>query len=199
MSQALRVAVADDEPDMLEYLVKTLPLLGHQVVVTARTGRELLEQCRACAPDLVITDIKMPDLDGLDAATALVKERPTPVLLVSAYHNPEYLERAKADGIFGYLVKPIKQSDLPPAIALAMRRFREFEGLQKESAALREALEDRKMIERAKGALMKRAGVDEEEAHRRLQKLATDRRSKLAEMARLVLAVEDAYRPPEGA
>jgi two-component system, response regulator PdtaR len=195
MKHRLRIAFAEDEPDMREYLEKTLALLGHQVVVFARNGRELVDQCRTAQPDLVITDIKMPVMDGIDAARELFAERPTPVILVSAYHDPELVERAEVDAILAYLVKPIKEADLGPTIALAMRRFQQFQAMRKEADDLRQALEDRKVIERAKGVLMKRASVDEETAFRRLQKLATDRRCKLAEMAKLLLAVEEISHP----
>jgi response regulator NasT len=195
--QPLRIAVAEDEPDMREYLEKTLPLLGHEVVSAARTGRELVEQCRAVHPDLVITDIKLPQMDGLDAAREIFTERATPIIVISAYHDEDLVERAETEHILAYLVKPIKEADLRPAINLAMKRFEQFQALQKEASDLRQTLEDRKVIERAKGILMRRAGVDEESAFRRLQKLATDRRAKLAEIARMVLAVEQVSHPGE--
>jgi len=195
MNRPLRIAVADDEPDMRDYFRKILPRLGHQVVAAAGTGRELLELCRAAGPDLVITDIRMPDLDGIDAATLLYQERPVPVILVSAYHDPELIARAGADHILGYLVKPIKQSDLGPAIALALRRFEQFEALRQEAADLRQALEDRKVIERAKGLLMRRAGLDEQEAFRRLQKVAMDGNRRLIEVAHMILTAEEAFQP----
>jgi len=195
MNRALRIAVADDEPDMRDYFRKILPRLGHHVVVAAETGRELVEQCRKARPDLVITDIKMPDMDGIDAATQIYLEKPIPVILVSAYHDPELIARAEADHILGYLVKPIKQSDLEPTIALAVRRFEQFEALRKEAADLRQALEDRKVIERAKGLLMKKVGLDEQEAFRRLQKLAMDSNRKMVEVAHMVLTAEEAFQP----
>jgi response regulator NasT len=195
MNQSLRIAIADDEPDMRDYFAKILPRLGHQVVAQARDGRELVEQCRALRPDLVITDIKMPEMDGIDAAIALYKDAPVPVILVSAYHDAELVERAEADHIMGYLVKPIKQADLGPVINLALRRFEQFQELRQEAADLRQALEDRKLIERAKGILMKKAGLDEATAFRRLQKLASDRNLKLAEVARIILTAEEAFLP----
>jgi response regulator NasT len=197
MSLSLRIAVADDEPDMQKYFQKCLPRLGHQVVAVAGNGRELVEQCRAIQPDLVITDIKMPDMDGIDAAIAIYKERPIPVILVSAFHDAELIQRAEADHILGYLVKPIKQPDLEPVIALAMRRFEQFQELRKEAADLRQALEDRKVIERAKGILMKRAGLDEASAFRRLQKLASEESRKLVDVAQMILIAEKAVQPPE--
>jgi response regulator NasT len=196
MTEPLRIAVADDEPDMRDYFSRILPRLGHRVVAVAATGAELVEKCRAERPDLVITDIKMPDLDGLDAAAAITRERPVPVILVSAYHDAELVRRAEADHVMGYLVKPIKQNDLAPTIALAMRRFEQLAALRREAADLRQALEDRKVIERAKGALMKRAGLDEAEAFRRLQKTASERNLKLVEVARMLLVAEHAMQKP---
>jgi response regulator NasT len=195
MSQPLRIAVADDEPDMRDYFVKILPRLGHRVVVVAQTGAELVEQCRAQHPDLVLTDIKMPDMDGIEAALHLYREQAVPVILVSAHHDPELIKRAEADHIMAYLVKPIKQADLGPAISLALRRFEQFEALRREAADLKLALEDRKVIERAKGVLMKRAGLDEPSAFRRLQKTASDRNLKLVEVARMIVTAEEAIRP----
>ena len=198
MTQAigrLRVAVAEDERDTREFFAQMVNGLGHEVVGTAQTGRELAALCRAQRPDLVITDIKMPDMDGIDAATHLYQEAPVPVILVSAFHEPELIARAEADHILGYLVKPIKQSDLEPTIALAMKRFEQFEALRKEAADLRQALEDRKLIERAKGLLMKKVGLDEQEAFRRLQKVAMDSNRRMAEVAQMVLTAEEAFQP----
>jgi response regulator NasT len=195
MSTSLRIAVADDEPDMRDYFQKCLRRLGHQVVAVAQDGRELVEQCRAVRPDLVITDIKMPELDGIDAAVEIYRERPVPVILVSAYHDAALIERAEADHILGYLVKPIKQGDLEPVIGLAMRRFEQFEALRQEAADLRQALEDRKVIERAKGVLRKRGPLDEETAFRRLQELAGEQKCRLVEIAQRILRAEEAALP----
>jgi response regulator NasT len=195
MSQSLRIVVADDEPDMRDYFQKCLTRLGHKVVAVAADGNDLLEKCRATTPDLVITDIKMPDMDGIDAAVQLYREHPVPVILVSAYHDPGLIERAEANHILAYLVKPIKQADLEPAIALATRRFEQFQALQREAADLRQALEDRKVIERAKGVLMKRGKLDEHDAFRRLQKLASEKSRKLVEIAQMVLIAEEAASP----
>lgn len=147
MLNKLRIAVADDEPDMQEYFEKMLPRLGHEVVSVATTGRELVEHCRTLLPDLVITDIRMPDMDGIEAAERLYRIVPIPVILISAYHNTDLIERAEADHVMAYLVKPIKQANLEPAISLAMRRFRQFQTLRKDTADLRQALEVRKLVE----------------------------------------------------
>jgi response regulator NasT len=195
MTSPLRIAVADDELDMRDYFKKSLSRLGHHVVGVAQNGRELIEHCKAQKPDLVITDIKMPDMDGIDAAVQIYKDRPVPVILVSAYHEPDLIVRAESDHILGYLVKPIEQADLEPAIALAMRRFEQFEALRREAADLRQALEDRKVIERAKGILMKRGSLDEPEAFRRLQKLASEESRKLIDIAQMILIAEKAAQP----
>jgi response regulator NasT len=197
MSQSLRIAVADDEADMRDFFERMLPRLGHRVVSSAETGRQLVEHCRALAPDLVITDIKMPDMDGIQAAQAICEERPVPVILVSAYHDAELIERAEGDHILAYLVKPIGQAHLGPSIALAVRRFAEFQALRQEAANLRQALTDRRIIEQAKGLLMKVVDIDEEDAFRRLQELASETNVKLVEAAKSVLALAKTLRPPD--
>lgn len=129
MKRHLRIVIADDEPDMREYFRKILPRVGHEVVAAAESGRQLVEQCRQFCPDLVITDVKMPELDGLEASAQLSRERPVPVILVSAYHDPAIIQRAEADHVLGYLVKPIKQADLESIIEVAMRRFADRHGV----------------------------------------------------------------------
>lgn len=193
MTRALKIVVADDEQDMQDYFRSILPRLGHTVAAVASTGKELVEHCINHAPDLVITDIKMPDMDGIDAAVQIYRHHPIPVILVSAYHDPELIARAEGDHILAYLVKPIKQSDLEPAIAIAMRRFEQFQMLHKEAASLKQALEDRKLIERAKGVLMKKTSLDENTAFRRMQRLASDKNRKLVEIAQMILTAEEAF------
>jgi CheY-like chemotaxis protein len=122
MKRHLRIAVADDEPDMRDYFRMILPRLGHEVVCVAGNGRDLVEGCRRTRPDLVITDVRMPELDGIDAAAAILAERPVPVILVTAYHDNDLAART-AGQVAAYLVKPIKQADLPPTIAQVMTRF----------------------------------------------------------------------------
>jgi response regulator NasT len=199
MSRALRIVVADDEAEMVAYYRETLPALGHQVVATAASGKELIERCRQAHPDLVITDIKMPDMDGIDAARHLYREQPLPIILVSAYHDANLIERAEADHVLAYLVKPIKEADLEPAIAIAMRRFEQFQELRRQTADLQQALTDRKVIERAKGILMKVGDLDEAAAFRRLQKLASDNNKKLVEVAQMIVFTEEATRPEKKA
>jgi AmiR/NasT family two-component response regulator len=192
MTSALRIVVADDEPDMRDYFRKVLPRLGHTVVAAAENSEQLIDFCRFYHPDLVITDIKMPAIDGIDAAMKIYAERPVPVILVSAYSDAKLIERAESDHIMAYIVKPIKQTDLEPAIGLAMRRFEQFEALRREAADLRQALEDRKIIERTKGILMKQLALDEAEAFRRLQYGAMNSQTTMVELASWVLATSQA-------
>lgn len=191
----LRIAVADDEPDMQEYFERILPRLGHEVVCVAENGRQLVEFCERTQPDLVITDIKMPELDGIQAAEQICRHRPLPIILVSAHSDAALIERAENDHVMAYLVKPIKQADLEPAIAIAVRRFAQFQAVQREADDLRQALRDRKIIERAKGVLMLKAHLDESAAFRRLQKLASDRNQKLVAVAEAILLAEEAFGP----
>lgn len=141
MTQKLRIVIADDEPDMREFLSRMLPRCGHEVVAIAENGAQLVELCRQQLPDLVITDIKMPVLDGIEASSQINGERPVPVILLSAYHDPALIERAEHDHVSGYLVKPISAADLPPMIAVAMTRFTELQSLRRENAELRRRCE----------------------------------------------------------
>jgi response regulator NasT len=193
MSRSLRIAVADDERDMREYLQTVLPTLGHQVVAAAEDGRRLVEQCKKTHPDLVIADIKMPDMDGIAAAAEVNRERPTPIVLVSAYQDEQLLARARAENVMAYLVKPVKAGDLIGAITLATARFDENQALRQEAAALKQTLEERKLIERAKGSVMNRLRLDEAEAFRRLRKLASDQNLKLIDVSRKVMEAEDVF------
>lgn len=193
MEQTLRIAVADDEPEMREFFRFALEKLKHQLVIEAGNGRELVECCRAVRPDLIITDVKMPELDGIAAAEAVYREVPVPAIVVSGYDDAETLRQAAAPHVFGYLVKPIKARDLGPAISVAMSRFTLYRAAEQEAAGLRLALEERKVIERAKGAVMRRLGVDETDAFRRLRRLSSDRNWKVIEIARQVLKAEEAF------
>jgi AmiR/NasT family two-component response regulator len=194
MTKGLRIVVAD-EADMRDFFEKVLPRCGHQVVAVAENGLQLVEHCRQLQPDLVITDIKMPELDGIEASRQICQQRPVPVILVSAYHDPTLIERAAGDHVLAYLVKPIGIADLQPAISVVVRQFEESQSLQKENKDLKQTLADRKIIEQAKGLLMKAAGIDEKEAFRRLQDLASERNLKLIDAAHNVLAMEKAFAP----
>jgi two-component system, response regulator PdtaR len=187
---ALRIAVADDERDTRQFFQELLPHMGHEVVVAAETGRQLVDRCGEARPDLVITDIKMPDMDGIEAAALINRQREVPVVLVSAHHEAELLARSGAEYIMAYLVKPVKPADLQAAITLAVARFEQFQRTRAEAAGLRQALEDRKVIEQAKGVVMRRLRIDEAEAYRRMRLLSSHRNCKLAELSRSMLEAD---------
>jgi response regulator NasT len=193
----LRIAVADDERDMRQFFQEVLTQLGHQVLVNAETGRQLVDRCRAADPDLIITDIKMPDMDGLEAAAAVNREHPVPVIAVTAYSDRELLERASAGPVMTYLIKPVKPNDLQAAIALAVARHEQYRKTAQEAAMLRQALEDRKVIERAKEIVARRLRVEEADAFRKLQKLASVRNHKLADVAQRVLEADRVFQELE--
>jgi response regulator NasT len=189
----LRIAIADDDQDVRDFLERFLPMLGHKVTSSAATGRELVEHCRHNPPDLVIADVKMPDMTGLEAVEAISKSVQVPTILVTGHAVPAWLEKAKDLGVMAYLVKPVTEHDLAPAITLAKRHFEEVQALRRESAELRQALEDRKLIERAKGAVTRRCGVNESEAYRRMRKVASNANRKMVEVAREILAAEETF------
>lgn len=193
MSRPLRIVVADDEQDVRDYFTELLPGLGHQVVGCAATGNDLFRQCCAEQPDLIITDIRMPDGDGLSAVKQYTAERFVPVVLVTAFLDQEILQQACDAQVFAYLVKPIGRPQLESGIAIAWQRFEQFESLRQEAANLRQALSDRKLIERAKGILMKQAQLDEEAAFRRLHKLAREENKKLAQIAQMIITAHRAF------
>jgi response regulator NasT len=193
----LRVVVADDERDVRQFFQELLTHLGHQVVGTAETGRQLIERCRAAPPDLILADIKMPDMDGLEAAEAVNRERAVPVIVVSAHTEPELLQRACSGPVMTYLIKPVKPTDLQAAIVVAVSRFAQMHKAHEEAAHLRQALEDRKLVERAKGIVSRRLRVEEAEAYRKLQKLASVHNRKLADVSQQVLNADKVFQDLE--
>lgn len=194
MTESLRIAIAEDEAELLIDLEETLREFGHQVVATANNGRQLVDRCRESQPDLVITDIKMPDMDGLEAAALICRDMPLPFVILSAYHDPEFVERAMKQQVLAYLIKPLNEESLKTAIVLAVRRFKEFQALQQQSDNLQQALEDRKTIERAKGILMMRADLSEPDAFRRLQLLSSQKNKKMIDIARMIVEAEEAMK-----
>jgi len=187
MSERLRILIADDEAIRLMTLRTQLRSLGFEVVGEATDGEEAVRLAQERELDLAILDIKMPGLDGVSAAQRILQHRPIPIILLTAYSEVELVERALEAGVFAYLVKPVTEEDLLPAILLARKRFEEFRMLQEEVQDLREALEARKLIERAKGILMKRLGISEQEAFRRMQVQSQKENRKLVEIARAII------------
>jgi response regulator NasT len=192
MNAKLRVLVADDERDTREYLQELLTRLGHDVAV-ADNGRHLVELAQASPPDLVITDVRMPDMDGLDAAREMNRERPTPVIVISGYHDAELLARAAEQPVMSYLIKPVSEAHVEAAITVAMARAEEHRRARQEASELKQTLEERKVIERAKGAVMRRLGVAEEQAFRLMRKVSSEQNRRMIEVARTILQAEEVF------
>lgn len=188
---SIRIVLADDESIIRMDLKEMLTSLGYVVIGEAGDGRSAVNLGRELRPDLVIMDIKMPDLDGIDAARSLTEERIAPVLLLTAYSDQHLVERAKEAGVVGYIVKPFRESDLAPAIEVAIARFREFETLQHELQDVKNTLEARKLVERAKGLLMDTQGLKEAEAFRKIQKLSMNTRKSMREVAEAILLAHE--------
>lgn len=186
-----RVVIADDESIIRMDLKEMLAALGYLVVGEAGDGISAVNLARELRPDLVIMDIKMPDLDGIAAAKILTEERIAPVLLLTAFSQQELVEGAKEAGVVGYVVKPFRESELVPAIEIALARFKEFRALEKEASNLRETLETRKLVERAKGVLMDQQGLKEAEAFRKIQKLSMNTRKSMREIAEAILLAHE--------
>jgi len=187
-----RVIIADDESLIRMDLREMLLNLGYLVVGEVGDGRSAVNLARELKPDVVIMDIKMPDMDGIDAAKLLTEERISPVILLTAYSQKDLVERAKEAGVVGYMVKPFRETDLVPAIEVALARFAEFEALHKEVDDLQLALETRKLVDRAKGILMDSQRLSESEAFRKIQKMSMNTRKPMKEVAEAIILAHQA-------
>jgi two-component system, response regulator PdtaR len=166
----VRILIAEDETIIRLDLREILERAGFEVCAEARDGEEAVALAVSEEPDLAILDVKMPRLDGIDAARRILGERPIPIVILTAYGQDELVARAVEAGVFGYLVKPFRESDLLPAIHAARARHAELQALREEAESLAEALATRKLVERAKGLLMAREGLSEEDAFARLRR-----------------------------
>lgn len=182
-----RLVIADDESLIRMNLKETLVGLGYLVVGEAGDGVSAITLARQLQPDLMVMDIRMPKLDGIQAAEVLTQERIAPVLLLTAYNDRELVQRALDAGVVAYLVKPFREADLLPAIEVAIARFQELRSLDKQLGDLQEAMETRKIVERAKGLLMETQGLTEAEAFRRIQQLSMNTRKPMKEIAQALL------------
>jgi two-component system, response regulator PdtaR len=190
--ERVRVVTADDESIICMDLREMLGNLGYLVVGEAGDGRSAVNLARELRPDVVLMDIKMPDMDGIEAARILTGERIAPVVLLTAFSQRDLVERAKDAGVVGYLVKPIQEADLAPAIEIALSRFREFRELEREVDDLQDQLETRKLVDRAKGILMDAQGLSEAAAFRRIQKMSMNTRKAMKEIAQAIILTHEA-------
>ena len=182
-----RVVIADDESIIRMDLREMLTHLGYEVVGEAADGRTALELVDKLRPDLVVLDIKMPKLDGIEAARELAVDHIAPVILLTAYSEQHLVDRAKDAGVAGYLVKPFRESELLPVIELALSQFEQMRRLESEVDELKGALETRKLVERAKGILMEVHGLKEAEAFSRMRRASMDHRKSMREIAEAIL------------
>ncbi|MEN6372383.1 MAG: response regulator [Armatimonadota bacterium] len=190
MSQ-FRIIIADDESLIRLDLKRMLEDMGHSVIGEAADGQKALELARSLKPDVAILDIKMPVMDGLDAAKVIDEEKIAPVVLLTAYNQQNLINRAKEAGVFAYLVKPFKESDLAPAIEVAISRYNKMQLLESQVGSLKEKLETRKIIDRAKGILIDKYKMTENDAFRRIQQQSMNTRRSMREIAEAVIIAQE--------
>ena len=188
MVSSLSIGVADDEPDMREFYQIVIPELGHRLLWAAQNGVELVEFANRAPPDLLIVDIKMPLLDGLDAVRSVTRDHPLLVIVVSGHHDQETMERAEAEQIMGYLIKPIREADLRAAITIAAKRFDEMQ-LLREGTAQRSAGEEkaRQSVLSAIQVLTTTRQITQQQALNRLRELAKKERRSLAQVSQTIV------------
>ena len=184
----MRILIAEDETIIRLDLRSTLESAGFEVCAEARDGAEAVALAASERPDLAILDVKMPELDGIEAARRILAEHPIPIVMLTAYGQDEIVSRAVEAGVFGYLVKPFRETDLLPAIRAAQARHGELQALREEAESLAEALATRKVVERAKGLLMEREHLSEQEAFGRLRRASQVSGRPMAVVAEALIA-----------
>ena len=187
----MNILLAEDEYMSLIGLKESIKELGHDVIAEATDGKEAIELALEKKPKLIIMDINMPIISGLEAIKKINKETCIPIIIVSGYYEDDLIDEAKKLGVFEYLVKPITSHDLKVAIEITTARFEEFKKVEEELNDTKEALEARKYIEKAKGILMKKKDLDEPEAMKMLQKKSRDNNKKISEMAKEIINVSE--------
>ena len=186
-NKSLRIVIADNESLIRLDIREMLEDAGHEVVGEAINGRKAVELTRQHHPDLVLMDIKMPEMDGITAAKKIYETKIAPVILLTAFSQADIVEKAKDSGVLGYLVKPVQESQLFPAIEIALSRWQEMQGLEGELEKLKDSLEARKIIDRAKGIIMAAHKLGEQEAYRRIQQYAMQKRVPIKEVAQSII------------
>jgi len=189
--EPLKAVIAEDEQLTRTIIRARLEKLGHTVVAEAGDGAQAIEAARVHKPDVIIMDIKMPVMDGIEAARSILSESPCAILFLSSFNEQELVEQATDTGALAYLMKPFRKEDLAPALEMAVRRFRQIRSQQKEIDDLKETLETRKIIERAKGILMDRHHMSEEEAFKRIHFQARNQNKKMREIAQSIITAAE--------
>ena len=186
-NRKLRIVIADNESLIRLDIREMLEDAGHEVVGEAVNGRKAVELTRQHRPDLVLMDIKMPEMDGITAAGKIYETKIAPVILLTAFSQPDIVDKAKDSGVLGYLVKPVQESQLFPAMEIALSRWQEMQGLEDELEKLKDSLETRKLVDRAKGIIMAAHKLGEQEAYRRMQQYAMQKRVPLKDVAQSII------------
>lgn len=187
----LKVLIAHSSPETRETLETAVHELGHELTAPCETAAELVARGRNREADLIITGVELPDFDGVTALVEISREAAIPSIIVTRRRSLALVERALEDHVMAYLMEPVQTHDVKPAVYLVLKRFEQFQELRHEVSVLKQTLEDRQLLERAKGILMRRGNVSEDEAHRRLRRMATDCRIRMTEAARRILAAEE--------
>jgi response regulator NasT len=195
----LKVLAVEDEGLVAVALTAQLGNLGHHVVGLAKDGQEAVECAARLDPDLIIMDVRIPIMDGIETARAILSRKPTPIILLTAYSDETLVRRAGEAGVMAYLVKPPEKNQLRSTIEVALARFQELHTLRQEVRDLKEALETRKLVEQAKGVLMNRLKLSEADAFRRMQQMSRSKRTGLREVAASILKAEELLVPFEEA
>ncbi len=193
-----RILVAEDEHLLARKLCADLTELGYEVIGPVSNGKRAIELASEQRPDLALLDIRMPEMDGLDAGRVLYDQMNIPLVIVTAYCEPAYVDESAKMGVFGYLLKPINSNDLRATIAVAWNRYLERQNLAGQVRELQVKLENRKLIEKAKGLIMAKVGLTEEQAMRRLQKQARDSRRAMADLAQSIIDAQDLLGDADG-
>lgn len=189
--ECLRAVIAEDEQLTRTIIRARLEKLGHHVVAEAGDGSQAIDATRLHKPDVVIMDIKMPVMDGIEAARTILSEIPCAILFLSSFNDQDLIQQASSTGALAYLMKPFRKEDLAPALEMAIARFRQIHSQKKEIDELKESIETRKLIERAKGILMDRHGMSEEEAFKRIHFQARNQNKKMREIAQSIVTAAD--------
>ncbi|MFQ5804287.1 MAG: ANTAR domain-containing response regulator [Candidatus Methylomirabilales bacterium] len=196
-NQALRVLVVEDEGLVAAGLKGQLEDIGHQVLGLATDAEEAVGLASKLQPDLIIMDIRIPGADGIETARAILAQEAVPIVFLTAYPDEDFVRRAGDAGAMAYLLKPVNESTLRSTIEVALARFTELDALRREVKDLKEALETRKLVEKAKGVLMKRVQLSEAEAFRRMQQKSRTTRTSLKIVAATIVQADDLLAPFE--
>jgi len=189
-----KVLVIDDHEPSRKHLVKILTEGRYEIAGEGASGKLAMAMAKNAAPDVILMAVGLSDIDGIEAARDMMRSQPLPVVLITSHYDPATIERAKQAGVMGYLVKPLRGEELSPTIELAITRFQDFLSLREENSTLKENLESRKLIERAKGLLMEQRRMTEEQAYTLMKKTSMNLRKPMADVAQAIILAGGIFR-----